>query len=75
MWNVGSVLCDIIIAVCMTYYVGFSKFLGSVSGQQLNLISCSREQLSQYDTTIKQTKRILKKVVLLTVETGSLTGI
>ena len=24
-WNVGSVLCDIIIAVCMTYYVGFPK--------------------------------------------------
>ena len=23
MWNVGSVLCDIIIAVSMTYYVGF----------------------------------------------------
>ena len=22
-WNIGSVLCDTIIAVCMTYYVGF----------------------------------------------------
>jgi hypothetical protein len=21
-WNIGAVLCDIIIAVCMTYYVG-----------------------------------------------------
>ena len=30
-WNVGSVLCDIIIAVCMTYYVGFGhlSFLSS----------------------------------------------
>ena len=26
-WIVGSVLCDIMIAVCMIYYVGFSKFL------------------------------------------------
>ena len=23
----GSALCDIIIAVCMTYYVGFTHFL------------------------------------------------
>ncbi|KIM49804.1 hypothetical protein M413DRAFT_21942 [Hebeloma cylindrosporum] len=49
-WNVGSVLCDIIIAVCMTYY------------------------LSRYDTTIKETKVILKKVIRLTIETGTLTG-
>ena len=26
MWNVGGVLCDLIIAVCMTYYVGFPHF-------------------------------------------------
>jgi hypothetical protein len=26
MWIIGSVLCDIIIAVCMTYYVGFRNF-------------------------------------------------
>ena len=26
MWNIGSVLCDIIIAVCMTYYVSFQNF-------------------------------------------------
>ncbi|KIM49808.1 hypothetical protein M413DRAFT_21946 [Hebeloma cylindrosporum] len=44
-WNVGSVLCDIIIA------------------------------LSRHDTTIKQTKIILKKVIRLTIETGSLTAV
>jgi len=75
MWNVGSVLCDIVIAVCMIYYVGFLTFLPPVSGQQSNLISCSRGQLSRYDSTVKQTKRILKKVILLIIETGSLTGI
>ena len=77
MWNVGSVLCDIIIAVCMTYYVGFPTCLPPVSGKQSNLISCSQWQLSRYDSTIKhwQTKIILKKVILLTIETGSLTGI
>jgi hypothetical protein len=25
-WNVGGVVCDLIIAVCMTYYVGFPHF-------------------------------------------------
>ena len=25
-WHVGGVLCDLIIAVCMSYYVGFSHF-------------------------------------------------
>ena len=27
MWIVGSILCDVIIAVCMTYYVGLPTFL------------------------------------------------
>ena len=58
--NIGSVLCDIIIAVCTTYYVGFSKFLPAVSGEQLNLIFCSRWQLSWYDSPIKQTKIIME---------------
>ena len=75
MWNIGSVICDIIIAVCMTYYVGFPSFLPPVSGEQSNLIFHSRWQLSRYDSTIKQTKMILKKVIRLTIETGSLTGI
>ncbi|KIM36681.1 hypothetical protein M413DRAFT_31517 [Hebeloma cylindrosporum] len=50
-WIVGSVLCDIVIAVCMTYY------------------------LSRYDSTIQQTKMILKKIIRLTIGTGSLTAI
>ena len=69
-WNVGSVLCDIIIAVCMTYYVDFPKPF-PILREQLNLISW---QLSRYDTTIKQTKEILKKIIRLTIGTGSLTG-
>ena len=74
MWTVGSILCDIIIAVCMTYYVGFPNFLLPVPREQPNLIYCSQWQLSRYDSTIKRTKRILKKFILLTIETGSLTG-
>lgn len=50
-WIVGSVLCDIVIAVCMTYY------------------------LSRYDSTIQQTKMILKKIIRLTIGTGSLTAV
>ena len=75
MWIVGSVLCDIIIAVCMIYCVGFPTFVTPVSGDQSNLIGFSRGQLSRYDSTIKQTKRNLKKVIFLTIKTGSLTGI
>ena len=35
---------------------------------------CSLWQLSRHDTTLKQTKIILKKIIRLTIETGSLTG-
>ena len=38
-WFVGSVLCDIMIAICMTYYVGFSKFLPLDFGEPLNQYS------------------------------------
>ncbi|KAF5318152.1 hypothetical protein D9619_012089 [Psilocybe cf. subviscida] len=48
-WNVGSVICDLIIAVYMTYY------------------------LSRYDSSIRQTKEILRKFIRLTIETGTLT--
>jgi hypothetical protein len=34
MWNIGSVLCDIIIAVCMTYYVGFLTLTSPVSEEK-----------------------------------------
>jgi len=37
MWIVGSVLCDIIIAVCMTYYVGFLNF-SLLSWEHSNLV-------------------------------------
>jgi len=40
-----------------------------------DFITYSRWQLSRYDTTIKRTKAILKKIICLTIETGSLTGI
>jgi len=39
-----------------------------------NFIPYSQWQLSRYDTTIKRTKAILKKIIRLTIETGSLTG-
>ncbi|KIM49805.1 hypothetical protein M413DRAFT_21943 [Hebeloma cylindrosporum] len=50
-WTVGSALCDIIIAVCMTYH------------------------LSRYEPTVKETRIILKKIIRLTVETGTLTAV
>ena len=73
-WNVGSVICDIIIAVWMTYYVRFAKN-PSLSEEKIILLPCSLWQLSRYDASIKQTKIILKKIIRLTIETGSLTGV
>ena len=75
-WNVGSTLCDIIIAVCMTYYVSLPKFHRPLvfGERKLNLIPRSLSQLSRYDPTIRQTKVFLKKIIRLTIETGSLTG-
>jgi hypothetical protein len=70
MWIVGSVLCDIIIAVCMTYYVGFPNFFLVFAFKS----PCSLWQLSRRDTTLNQMKIILKKIIRLTIETGSLTG-
>ena len=52
----------------------FPKFLPPGSGEHSNLISYLRWQLSRYDSTIKETKILVKKVILLTIETGSLTG-
>ena len=72
-WNVGSVLCDTIIAVCMTYYVGL-EFLPFVFEEQSDLIPCLRWQLSRFDTIVKETQVLLKKIIRLTIETGSLTG-
>ena len=73
-WTVGSALCDIIIAVCMTYYVGFTHFLCLAFGRKSHLFRGSRWQLARYDHTIKQTRIILKKIIRLTIETESLTG-
>ena len=54
-WIVASVLCNIMIVMCMTYYVGFLKFLPLDFGERLNHNPCSLWQLSQFDTPIKQT--------------------
>jgi hypothetical protein len=52
---------------------GFPEFLPPGSGEHSNLIFYW--QLSRYDSTIKQTKMILKKIILLVIQTGTLTGI
>jgi hypothetical protein len=53
---------------------GFREISPS-SGEQSNLISCSQLQLLRYDSAIKETKIIVKKIIVLTISTGSLTGI
>jgi len=73
-WNIGSVLCDTIIAVCMTYYVGFWFYSYCPWRSDSLLIPSSWRQLSRVDTTVKETKVILKRIIRLTIETGSLTG-
>ncbi|KAF8157242.1 hypothetical protein B0H34DRAFT_712896 [Crassisporium funariophilum] len=49
-WNGGSALCDVIIAICMTYY------------------------LTRLDSGIKKTQTLLRKLIRLIIETGTLTA-
>jgi len=73
-WNVGGVVCDLIIAICMTYYVGFLHFSLLSLGIIRSLPLFMWQLLRQGDTTLKATKEILKKIIWLTIGTGSLTG-
>ena len=73
-WNVGGVVCDLIIAVCMTYYVGFPYFSLLSLAVIRSLTLFMWQLLRQGDTTFKATKEILKKIIWLTIGTGSLTG-
>ena len=73
-WNVGGVVCDLIIAVCMTYYVGLPHFSLLSLGVIRSLPLFMWQLLRQGDTTFKATKEILKKIIWLTIGTGSLTG-
>ena len=52
-------------------WVLFSPFFFT---EKSNLIPGSRWQLSRYDHTINRTRMIVKKIIRLTIETGSLTG-
>ncbi|KAK0241104.1 hypothetical protein EDD85DRAFT_948200 [Armillaria nabsnona] len=57
-WCGGSALCDIVIAICMTYYA--SSF--SLS-------------LMHSNTSFRQTRIIVTKLIRLTIETGSATAV
>ncbi|KAF8902563.1 hypothetical protein CPB84DRAFT_1846215 [Gymnopilus junonius] len=65
-WNGGSALCDIIIAGCMTYYVCPSP---AGSKNTTNLFKLWRR-----GTGMKHTQRLIRRLIRLIVETGSLTA-
>ncbi|KAF8902562.1 hypothetical protein CPB84DRAFT_1846214 [Gymnopilus junonius] len=67
-WNGGSALCDIIIAVCMTVYVSHVYF-------KFDLELKVAFKLSRRNTGMKHTSLLLKKIIRLTIETGSLTAV
>ncbi|KAK0241062.1 hypothetical protein EDD85DRAFT_387889 [Armillaria nabsnona] len=50
-WCGGSALCDVVIAICMTYY------------------------LTRRNTSFRQTRILVTKLVRLTIETGSVTAV
>ncbi|KAK0454286.1 hypothetical protein EV421DRAFT_1940917 [Armillaria borealis] len=50
-WCGGSALCDIVIAICMTYY------------------------LTRHNTSFRQTRILVTKLIRLTIETGSVTAV
>ncbi len=68
-WCGASPLCDIVIAVCMTYYA--SSFSLSVIFIDVDAIS----QLIMLTTNFRRTQMLVTKIIRLTIETGSVTGI
>ena len=62
------------IAVCMTYYVGFPHFSLLSLGVTRPLPLFTWQLLQQGNTTFKAMKEILKKIICITIGTGSLTG-
>ncbi|KAJ7467570.1 hypothetical protein FB451DRAFT_1401572 [Mycena latifolia] len=69
-WCGASALCDIIIAVGMTYYVSF-LFSSLLILSDLELLL----ELSKKITGFRQTQALVSKVIRLTLETGSLTAL
>ncbi len=70
-WCGASALCDIIIAICMTYYV--RSFYPSFIFIDVDTISQLMRQRST--TNFRRTRILVTKIIRLTIETGSATGI
>ena len=64
-------MCDVIIAVAMTYYVRFGFCI--VLSFFLRFYSLD-EQLSRYKSTRKPTQRITQRLIFLIIGSGTLTG-
>ncbi len=68
-WCGGAALCDIVIAICMTYYVS------SISLSVISIDVDTILQLTRSTAHFRRTQMLVTKVVRLTIETGSVTGI
>ncbi|KAK0194321.1 hypothetical protein F5146DRAFT_926364, partial [Armillaria mellea] len=63
-WCGASALCDILIAICMTYYVG--PFFS---------LSVNSADLMRSTTDFRRTRVLVTKIIRLTIETGSVTAV
>ncbi|PBK84788.1 hypothetical protein ARMGADRAFT_1088234 [Armillaria gallica] len=68
-WCGASPLCDIVIAICMTYYA--SSFSLSVIFIDVDAIS----QLIMLTTNFRRTQMLVTRIIRLTIETGSVTAV
>ena len=74
-WQAGSAAADVLIAVCMTYYVCDVPYLIDLEirakvSSQLKRRAPDREELGASNTV----HVVVNKIIRLTIETGSLTG-
>ncbi|KAK0229045.1 hypothetical protein IW262DRAFT_1456338 [Armillaria fumosa] len=67
-WCCASALCDIVIAVCMAYYVSSLSLSPILIGNDY----VSKLMLS--DTGYRRTRMLITKLIRLTIETGSVTA-
>ena len=71
MWLAGSAFCDVLISIVMAFVVrSFRPLLLPV----VHVSSDEPIQLSRANSTYKETQDFIRRIIILTMETGTLTG-
>ena len=67
-WLAGSAVCDVLIALSMIYVVRGCSLDKELEFTQGHI------QLSKANSTYKATRNLIRRLIILTMETGTLTG-